>query len=142
MSETSTAHLSPKTGLIPAFNAWEMYLYDQGRSLNTIKAFLSDIRLFTLGDAARPNSGRHHHQRPEQLLALAGTRARRCLLARRVWQGASQPLNRFFAGCARIAAFAPIPFLSLCKTERLAPLHYSNMQQPIQYVRRVILTCA
>jgi integrase/recombinase XerD len=47
MSETSTAHLSPKTGLIPAFNAWEMYLNDQGRSLNTIKAFLSDVRLMT-----------------------------------------------------------------------------------------------
>ena len=47
MYESSTAHLSPQTGLIPALNAWEMYLNDQGRSLNTIKAFLSDVRLLT-----------------------------------------------------------------------------------------------
>jgi len=47
MSETSTAHLSPQTGLVPALNAWEMYLNDQGRSLNTVKAFLSDVRLLT-----------------------------------------------------------------------------------------------
>ncbi|MBN2388172.1 MAG: site-specific integrase [Anaerolineales bacterium] len=44
MSET-TAHLTPQTGLIPALNAWEIYLYDQGRSPNTVKAFLSDVRL-------------------------------------------------------------------------------------------------
>jgi site-specific recombinase XerD len=47
MSESSTAHITPQTGLIPALNAWEMYLNDQGRSLNTIKAFLSDVRLLT-----------------------------------------------------------------------------------------------
>jgi site-specific recombinase XerD len=47
MSESSTAHLTPQTGLLPALNAWEMYLNDQGRSLNTIKAFLSDVRLLT-----------------------------------------------------------------------------------------------
>jgi site-specific recombinase XerD len=47
MSESPTAHLSPQTSLIPALNAWEMYLNDQGRSLNTIKAFLSDVRLLT-----------------------------------------------------------------------------------------------
>ena len=44
MPET-TAHLTPQTGLIPAINAWEIYLYDQGRSPNTVKAFLSDVRL-------------------------------------------------------------------------------------------------
>ena len=47
MYESSTAHLSPQTGLIPALNSWEMYLNDQGRSLNTVKAFLSDVRLLT-----------------------------------------------------------------------------------------------
>lgn len=47
MSESSTAHITPQTGLIPALNVWEMYLNDQGRSLNTIKAFLSDVRLLT-----------------------------------------------------------------------------------------------
>jgi integrase/recombinase XerD len=46
MPET-TAHLSPQTGLIPALNTWEIFLYDQGRSPNTVKAFLSDVRLLT-----------------------------------------------------------------------------------------------
>jgi len=41
----TTAHLSAQTGLIPAINAWEIFLYDQGRSPNTVKAFLSDVRL-------------------------------------------------------------------------------------------------
>jgi site-specific recombinase XerD len=44
----SDAHLTPQTGLIPAISAWEIYLYDQGRSPNTVKAFLSDVRLLTL----------------------------------------------------------------------------------------------
>jgi integrase/recombinase XerD len=43
----STAHLTAQTALIPAINAWEIYLNDQGRSPNTIKAFLSDVRLLT-----------------------------------------------------------------------------------------------
>jgi site-specific recombinase XerD len=43
----TTAHLSAQTGLIPAINAWEIFLYDQGRSPNTVKAFLSDVRLLT-----------------------------------------------------------------------------------------------
>jgi site-specific recombinase XerD len=47
MSESSTSHLSDQTGLIPAINAWEYYLNDQGRSPNTVKAFLSDVRLLT-----------------------------------------------------------------------------------------------
>lgn len=41
----SEAHLTAHTGLTPAVTAWEIYLYDQGRSPNTVKAFLSDIRL-------------------------------------------------------------------------------------------------
>ena len=44
---SSTAHLSAQTALIPAINAWEIYLNDQGRSPNTVKAFLSDVRLLT-----------------------------------------------------------------------------------------------
>lgn len=46
MSET-TAHLTSQTGLAPAINAWEIFLYDQGRSPNTVKAFLSDVRLLS-----------------------------------------------------------------------------------------------
>jgi len=45
MTTESTAHLTPQTGLAPAIRAWEMYLNDQGRSPNTLKAFLSDVRL-------------------------------------------------------------------------------------------------
>jgi len=47
MSEPAIVHLTPQSGLIPAINAWEFYLNDQGRSPNTIKAFLSDVRLLT-----------------------------------------------------------------------------------------------
>jgi site-specific recombinase XerD len=41
------AHLTAQTSLAPALKAWEMFLYDQGRSPNTVKAFLSDVRLLT-----------------------------------------------------------------------------------------------
>jgi integrase/recombinase XerD len=40
-------HLSSQTPLSPAIKAWELFLYDQGRSPNTVKAFLSDVRLLT-----------------------------------------------------------------------------------------------
>lgn len=38
--------ITAQTVLAPALNAWEMFLYDQGRSTNTVKAFLSDLRMF------------------------------------------------------------------------------------------------
>jgi site-specific recombinase XerD len=55
MTEPATAHLSPQSGLIPAINAWEYFLYDQGRSPNTVKAFLSDMRL--LAQVLPPDKG-------------------------------------------------------------------------------------
>jgi len=42
-----TSHLNQNTLLTSAINSWEAYLADQGRSPNTIKAFLSDVRLLT-----------------------------------------------------------------------------------------------
>lgn len=46
MSATSaTAHLTAQSTLAPAIKAWELYLNDQGRSPNTLKAFLSDVRI-------------------------------------------------------------------------------------------------
>ena len=42
-----TSHLTQNTTLNSAINSWEMFLADQGRSPNTIKAFLSDVRLLT-----------------------------------------------------------------------------------------------
>jgi site-specific recombinase XerD len=48
MAKTSaSAHITAKTHLPSAIDAWEMYLLDQGRSPNTVKAFLSDVRLLT-----------------------------------------------------------------------------------------------
>ncbi len=44
---TDLAHITNKTLLPTAFNGWEMFMYDQGRSPNTVKAFLSDVRLLT-----------------------------------------------------------------------------------------------
>ncbi len=46
MSENS-AHLTAQMPLAPAIQAWEKFLNDQGRSPNTIKAFLSDVRILT-----------------------------------------------------------------------------------------------
>ncbi|MBE7536015.1 MAG: site-specific integrase [Anaerolineales bacterium] len=45
MPENLTSHLDQNTTIVVAINAWEMYLADQGRSPNTIKAFRSDVRL-------------------------------------------------------------------------------------------------
>lgn len=46
MSKSSvSAHINAKTLLPAAISGWEMFLVDQGRSQNTIKAFLSDVRL-------------------------------------------------------------------------------------------------
>lgn len=42
-----TSHLNQNTHLTSAIQSWEMFLADQGRSPNTIKAFLSDVRLLT-----------------------------------------------------------------------------------------------
>ena len=41
----NTAHLTSNTTLIPAINAWKIYLDDQGSSPHTLKAFLGDVRL-------------------------------------------------------------------------------------------------
>jgi integrase/recombinase XerD len=41
------SHLTAQTSLVSAINSWQAYLTDQGRSPNTIKAFLSDVRLLT-----------------------------------------------------------------------------------------------
>jgi len=41
------SHLSAQTPLTTAINSWQAFLADQGRSPNTIKAFLSDVRLLT-----------------------------------------------------------------------------------------------
>jgi integrase/recombinase XerD len=39
--------LTPQTPLATAINSWEAFLVDKGRSPNTIKAFLSDVRILT-----------------------------------------------------------------------------------------------
>jgi integrase/recombinase XerD len=47
MSVPLSNYPSEQTSLTPAINAWEYFLNDQGRSPNTVKAFLSDVRLLT-----------------------------------------------------------------------------------------------
>lgn len=46
MTENS-AHLTAQMPLAPTIQAWESFLNDQGRSPNTVKAFLSDVRILT-----------------------------------------------------------------------------------------------
>ena len=41
----STAHITAETTLVPAINAWKVYLEDQGRSPHTVKAFVADLNL-------------------------------------------------------------------------------------------------
>jgi len=45
MPAKSSGRITAQTPLGPALQAWESFLYDQGRSPNTVKAFLSDVRL-------------------------------------------------------------------------------------------------
>jgi site-specific recombinase XerD len=47
MPTKGTGSITARTPLVPAIKAWESFLYDQGRSPNTVKAFLSDVRLLT-----------------------------------------------------------------------------------------------
>ena len=47
MPAKSSGRVTAQSPLTPALQAWESYLYDQGRSPNTVKAFLSDVRLLT-----------------------------------------------------------------------------------------------
>lgn len=57
-SSATPIHLSQKTLLQPAIQAWKFYLNDQGRSPHTVKAFIADLNLLdtylpsdhTLGD--------------------------------------------------------------------------------------------
>ncbi len=47
MPAKSSGPITPQTPLVPAIKAWELFLYDQGRSPNTVKAFLSDVGLLS-----------------------------------------------------------------------------------------------
>jgi len=41
----SLAHITAQTPLVPAVNAWRIYLDDQGKSPHTVKAFTADVLL-------------------------------------------------------------------------------------------------
>jgi len=47
MPSKESVRITSQTPLTPTIKAWESFLYDQGRSPNTVKAFLSDVRLLT-----------------------------------------------------------------------------------------------
>jgi site-specific recombinase XerD len=44
-SPALTAHITPRTTIPPAVNAWKVYLEDQGSSPHTVKAFTADLLL-------------------------------------------------------------------------------------------------
>ncbi len=46
MTATPEIHITSNTTLLPAIRSWEVFLYDQGRSRFTIKAFIGDLNLF------------------------------------------------------------------------------------------------
>jgi len=46
MNNSAEIHITSDTMLLPAIKSWEIFLYDQGRSIFTIKAFLGDLKLF------------------------------------------------------------------------------------------------
>jgi integrase/recombinase XerD len=43
--ETTSAHITSKSYLIPTIKAWRIFLDDQGNSPHTVKAFTADLRL-------------------------------------------------------------------------------------------------
>lgn len=47
MTNLPEIHITSETTLIPAIRSWEIFLYDQGRSRFTVKAFIGDLNLFT-----------------------------------------------------------------------------------------------
>ena len=46
MTNSPESHITAETLLIPAVKSWELFLYDQGKSLHTVKAFIGDLNLF------------------------------------------------------------------------------------------------
>ena len=46
MTNSPESHITAETLLIPAIKSWELFLYDQGKSLHTVKAFIGDLNLF------------------------------------------------------------------------------------------------
>lgn len=46
MTNSPETHITAETLLIPAIKSWELFLYDQGKSLHTVKAFIGDLNLF------------------------------------------------------------------------------------------------
>lgn len=44
-SQSSNLHITQQTQLLPAIQAWEIYLQDQDKSIYTVKAFVSDLQL-------------------------------------------------------------------------------------------------
>lgn len=46
MTNSPESHISAETLLNPAIKSWELFLYDQGKSLHTVKAFIGDLNLF------------------------------------------------------------------------------------------------
>ena len=46
-STPNLVHITNQTTLLPAIQAWEIFLQDQDKSIYTVKAFISDLQLLT-----------------------------------------------------------------------------------------------
>jgi site-specific recombinase XerD len=46
MTNLPESHITADTLINPAIKSWELFLYDQGKSLHTVKAFIGDLNLF------------------------------------------------------------------------------------------------
>jgi len=57
MYNSPETHITQDTLISPAIKSWELYLYDQGKSLHTVKAFIGDLNLFASHFAADTRIG-------------------------------------------------------------------------------------
>jgi integrase/recombinase XerD len=57
MNNSPETHITQDTLISPAIKSWELYLYDQGKSLHTVKAFIGDLNLFASYFAADTRIG-------------------------------------------------------------------------------------
>ncbi len=68
MNNSPESHITAETLLVPAIKSWELFLYDQGKSLHTVKAFIGDLNLFASYFAANTPIGSISYKEINQFL--------------------------------------------------------------------------
>jgi integrase/recombinase XerD len=68
MTNSPESHITTETLLIPAVKSWELFLYDQGKSLHTVKAFIGDLNLFASYFPADTRIGNITHKEINEFL--------------------------------------------------------------------------